>query len=132
MVFPLRGSMALILAIGPLTLAPFSMAQAATDNSAEGCTVIKAGRCDYTAGREGVHRIRITLPATQAKSFNALSISGQECPLTREASGDGTVDMACFAYLSGGMTYQLALPAGAPVSIVKAEPANGEAVTLIP
>lgn len=132
MAFPLRESVALVLAIGSLTLAPSTIARAATADSAEGCTSVSVGRCDYTADREGVHRIRVAVPATEASKLSALSISGQQCPLSREPAVDGTVSMACFAYLSGGMTYQLSLPTGVPVSIVKADPTHGEPVTLIP
>ncbi|MFV3130491.1 hypothetical protein [Niveispirillum sp. KHB5.9] len=129
----IRGSAFLAILAGMLSLAPFSSAaQAATDRTEEGCAATVAGRCYYTAGREGVHRIQLALPASHAGKLRELSIGGQQCPLMRQPTDDGTVSLACFAYLSGGVTYQLSVPADTPVSIVKADPANGEPVTLIP
>lgn len=128
-----RGSSALAMFAGMLAFACLSSAaQAAPDRMEEGCIVSTSGRCDYTAGREGVHRIQLALPASRADTLRELTIGGQQCPLSRQPADDGTVNLACFAYLSGGVTYQLSVPAGAPVSILKADPANGEPVTLIP
>lgn len=127
-----RGLVILASFAGSLALAPLSAAQAATGPAEEVCESAGAGRCSYTAGREGVHRIQLSVPAARADKLRELSIGGQQCALTRQPGADGTVSLACFAYLSGGVTYQLSVPADGPVSIVKAEPTHGEPVTLIP
>lgn len=130
----IRRSVTLAIAAGLMTLAPTSSAQATVDGDAESCAVVTPGRCDFTAGREGVHRIEVSLPAARADKLGELAISGQQCPLTRQAGADasGSVQVACFAYLSGGVTYQLMIPADGRVTIVQAQPAHGEPVTLIP
>lgn len=130
----IRRSAGLAMAAGLLAVAPMPSAFAAADEKAEICTTVTAERCDFTAGREGVHRIQLAVPTAQAGKLRELTIGGQQCPLQRQlADGtDGTVNVACFAYLSGGVTYKLAVPASSQVSIVRADPANGEPVTLIP
>lgn len=126
-----RLSAALAMAAGLLAAAPLSAAQAATPDAEELCVVSNDGRCAFTAGREGVHLIQLAVPAPRAAALHELSISGQQCPLTRRPGGDA-VNLSCFAYLSGGMTYQLSVPPDTSVRIVKTDPANGEPVTLIP
>ncbi|OYQ31469.1 hypothetical protein CHU95_20170 [Niveispirillum lacus] len=111
--------------------APLSVAQAATESAHEQC-IAPAGYCDFTPGREGVHRIQLRLPAAQAEKLGELSISGQQCPLTRGKAEDGAVSLSCFAYLSGGMSYRVKVPAETAVTITRADPGNGEPVTLIP
>ncbi|MBP7340425.1 hypothetical protein [Niveispirillum sp.] len=120
-----------LLAIPPIAV-PLAQASATVVSDEESCTETAAGRCDFTAGSEGVHRIRLALAKTQPQNISQLSISGQQCPLSRETAADGTVTLSCFAYLSGGMVYQLSIPAQAQVSIAKANAAQGQSVTLIP
>jgi hypothetical protein len=109
-------------------------AHANAEEKAEGCLATAAGRCSFTPGREGVHRIELTLPPAQAGKLRDLIIGGQQCPLNRSQSEntDGTVHVTCFAYLSGGLTYELSVPDSSQVSVVKADPSNGEPVTIIP
>lgn len=127
----IRVSAGLAVLAGSLAFAPLSAAQAATEPAQAQCAA-PAGHCNFTPGQEGVHRIQLSLPAARAEKLRELSIGGQQCPLTRAATTDGTVSLSCFAYLSGGMNYQLTVPTDTPVTIVKAEPAHGEPVTLIP
>lgn len=129
-----RWSVGLMMATAPLAFAPMAPAQAATEEKAEDCMMTAAGRCSFTPGREGVHRIELTLGQAQAGKFRDLTIGGQQCPLQRQpADGpDGALHVACFAYLSGGVTYELSVPESGRVSVVKADPVNGEPVTIIP
>lgn len=127
----IRVSAGLAVMAGSLAVAPLSAVQAATEPAGQSCAA-PAGRCDFTPGQEGVHRIKLTLPAARAEKLRELLIGGQQCPLSRAAEADGTVSLSCFAYLSGGVNYTLAVPAETPVSIIRTEPAHGEPVTLIP
>lgn len=119
------------VAAGALTLvlAPLAMA-----TEPEACVAGTNGRCEFTAAREGTHRINVTVPATAAPPPKAISIAGHECPLLRQADGvaDGTVGLICYAYLAGGTTYPMSIPASGQVAIIRAEPTHGEPVTTIP
>lgn len=130
----IRRSASLMMAAALLVFAPMAPAQAATEEKPEDCMMTAAGRCSFTPGREGVHRIELTLGQAQAGKFRELTIGGQQCPLQRHAADgrDGALHVACFAYLSGGVTYELAVPESSRVSVVMANPANGEPVTIIP
>jgi hypothetical protein len=127
-------SVSLMMATALLAFAPVFPAQASAEEKAEGCLITAAGRCAFTAGREGAHRIQLTLPPAQAAKLRDLVIGGQQCPLKRQQpdSPDGAVHVTCFAYLSGGLTYELTVPDGSQTSVVKADPTNGEPVTIIP
>lgn len=129
-----RWSVGLSMAAAMLVFAPIVPAQAATEEKAEDCMMTTAGRCSFTPGREGVHRIELTVGPAQAGKFRELTIGGQQCPLQRQpANGqDGVLHVACFAYLSGGVTYELSVPESSRIIVVKADPANGEPVTIIP
>ena len=96
------------------------------------CAATPGDICEYTVGREGVHRIELLMPSS-ATAPHEISISGQPCPLSAPApdgAGPG-VSLACFAYLSGGMTYDLRRPAQGRFRVTKADPVQGEPVTLI-
>lgn len=127
-------SVGLTMAAAMLTFAPVIPAHAAAEQQAEDCAATASGRCSFTPGREGVHRIQLTLGQAQAGKFRDMTIGGQQCPLQRQPADDqdGSLHVACFAYLSGGVTYELAVPESSHVSVVKADPANGEPVTIIP
>ncbi len=127
----IRVSAGLAILVGSLAVAPLSSVRAATEPDGQRCAA-PAGRCDFTPGHEGVHRIQLLLPAARAEKLREMSISGQQCPLTRTVAADGSVTLSCYAYLSGGMSYQLTVPADTPVTIVKTDPTHGEPVTLIP
>jgi hypothetical protein len=127
-------SVGLMMATAFLAFAPVFPAQASAEEKAETCLATAAGRCSFTPGREGVHRIQLTLRPAQAGKLRDLIIGGQQCPLNRSQSDnpDGAVKVTCFAYLSGGMTYELSVPDSSQVSVVKADPSHGEPVTIIP
>lgn len=133
MFFLFRRSAGLMMAAALLAFAPVAPAHAA-ENQVEDCMAYTAGSCSFTAGREGVHRIQLTLGQAQAGKLRDLTISGQQCPLQRQAADgqDGALHAACFAYLSAGVTYELSVPESGKVSVVKADPTNGEPVTVIP
>lgn len=126
-------SLSRAVAAGAMTLA-LSGAAVAAPTEPEVCAPAANGRCDYTVGREGAHRIDVTLPAAAAAQAKAVTIGGHDCPLIRQADtpADGGVHLACFAYLAGGTTYSLSIPMMGQVTVVRAEPAHGEPVTLIP
>lgn len=127
-------SVGLTMAAAMLTFAPLVPAYAAAQEQAEDCMATAAGRCNFTPGREGVHRIQLTLGQAQVGKIRDMTIGGQQCPLQRQSADgqDGALHVACFAYLSGGVTYELSVPESSRVSVVKADPANGEPVTIIP
>lgn len=121
------------VAAGAMTLT-LSGAAVAASAEPEMCSPAANGRCDYTVGREGAHRIDVTMPATAAAQPKAINIGGHDCPLIRQAdtAADGGAHLACFAYLAGGTTYTLFIPPVGKVTVVRAEPMHGETVTLIP
>lgn len=129
-----RLSVGLMMAAAALAFAPIVPAHAASEEKAEDCVMTAAGRCSFTPGREGVHRIELTVGQVQAGKFRELTIGGQQCPLQRQPATDqdGVLHVACFAYLSGGVTYELSVPESSRINVVKADPANGEPVTIIP
>lgn len=127
-------SAGLTMAAAMLVFAPMVPPQAAAAENAEECMAVGPGRCSFTPGREGVHRIELTLASAQTSKLRDLNIGGQQCPLLRQKtdSQDDVLHVACFAYLSGGVTYELSAPDSSRVSIVKADPTHGEPVTVIP
>lgn len=105
-----------------------------TQDVVAACAGQGPGMCDFTANGEGVHRIDLALPAAAAGRLREVVISGQACPLAHQETGTGSTDvhLACFAYLTGGITYKLNVPADAMVHVTRANPAHGEPITLIP
>lgn len=134
MFFLFRRSAGLMMAAAFLAFAPVASVHAAAEEQVEDCMMAAAGRCSFTAGREGVHRIQLTLGQAQTGKLRDLTIGGQQCPMQRQAADgqDEAQHAACFAYLSAGVTYELSVPESGKVSVVKADPAHGEPVTVIP
>ena len=128
-----RGLMIVTLA-GLLPVIAVFSTQAQAEDAGAACQVAAGGRCDFTALGEGVYRIELVLPAAQADKLRELAVSGQSCPLTRQGieTPDKGTHLACFAYLSGGITYKINIPAEAQVFVAMANPAHGEPITLIP
>ncbi|MFV3076349.1 hypothetical protein [Niveispirillum fermenti] len=130
-----RGRGHRLVAAGALFLSVAAPALASLAHGGDGsCPATRPGHCAFTVGQEGVHRIDVTLPAGLAAGPGDIAIGGQSCPLSRQPQADGTTDLrlACFAYLTGGSTYALTIPVNGQVDVTRADPANGEPVTIIP
>lgn len=130
-----RGRGRRLVAAGALFLSAVAPTLASlADGTDDSCPSTRPGQCAFTVGQEGVHRIDVTLPAGLAAGAGDIAVGGQSCPLSPQPSSDGATDvrLACFAYLTGGTTYALTIPVNGQVDITRADPSNGEPVTIIP
>ncbi|MDG5495808.1 hypothetical protein [Niveispirillum sp. BGYR6] len=116
-----------LLGLGLCFGLPSAVAAAATEPA--GCIfdAPQGKSCSYTAEREGVHQIRVTLAAP-----GTVTIAGQPCGgKTQPAAAGPGFQAICYAYFNNGAGYRIAASSSPTVSISPAEPPKGE-VVLIP